>query len=370
MTNMHKWLLWALFPLTLLCSSCNDELDLTAEYKNITISYALLNPNDEVHYFKIYKGFLTDDNALEEAGNWENIYYHVDTIEVRFEEYNAAGTLSRSAILDTTTAIEKESGYFANPKQLLYYSTWTLDPECTYRLVIKNRNTDEEVYAETNIVGNCKISRPASQNPFNSKDNNGPKFVLTGDGSGTAKSNNVSIVDFYLIFHYIEVDNNTQAVTHKTVRKKMNGSYKAPQSDGDVSFDSFTPSDFLQTLKQQIEPNSSVTRYADTVSGDGKPYFCLQVQAWSANSEYYTYQTVANPGSSIVQDRQEYTNFVSENSTAYGLLASRNSCTRTFKFDNTNSNNNEDSLVNGIYTKDLGFDYYRNSPEFFEVTSQ
>ena len=46
--------------------SCRP-LDLSAEYKDITISYAILNPNDEVHYFKVYKGFLTDGNAYEAA---------------------------------------------------------------------------------------------------------------------------------------------------------------------------------------------------------------------------------------------------------------------------------------------------------------
>ena len=161
--TLLRLLLAAFFPLTILMSACHDEPDLTGDYKNITISYGILNMNDPVHYFKVYKGYLTDENALVEASNWDNIYYNVDSIEVRFEEYSASGVLQRSAVLDTTTQVAKEEGYFANPRQLLYYSTWQLNPDCKYRLVIKNRNSGEEVYAQTTIVGECKFSRTRSE---------------------------------------------------------------------------------------------------------------------------------------------------------------------------------------------------------------
>ena len=82
-----------------------EKLDLTADYRDITISYGILNVKDNVHYFKIYRGYLTDQNAYVEAGNWDQIYYSIDSIEVRFEEYKD-GKMVRSAILDTTTAIK------------------------------------------------------------------------------------------------------------------------------------------------------------------------------------------------------------------------------------------------------------------------
>jgi len=356
-----------LLPALLLClafftQSCDNNLDLTADYKNITVSYSLLNMSDPVHYFKVYRGYLTDENAYIQAGNWENIYYPVDSIEVIFEEYDERGRLLRTATLDTTTAIQKEEGYFANPRQLLYYSTWQLNQDYNYKLRIKRLSTGDEVYAETNVVGVCKINKPISQNPFNSKNNNGPKFVLTGEGSASARDRNVAIADFYITFNYIEVDKNTSAVTHKSITKKMNSSYKKPASDGDISYDDFTPNDFFRFLTQNIQPNSNVVRYVDTI--EGQPYFCLKVDSWFANEQYYTYQMVASPNSSIVENRMEYTNFVSDDKSAYGLLASRNHTYKLFKFDNTNGSNNEDSLVKGSFTKDLGFDYYRNSPEF------
>ena len=159
--KVKYWIFVGLLPFVFCFTGCKQDLDLTANYKDISIAYSLLNLKDSVHYFKIYRGFLTDGNTYSHASNWNDIYYPVDSIEVRLEEY-VNGTLSRSAVLDTTTAIDKESGTFANPKQLLYYSTWTIHPEAKYKLVIKHRNTGVEVYAESLVVGNFSIRRPIS----------------------------------------------------------------------------------------------------------------------------------------------------------------------------------------------------------------
>jgi|GEM_PF-559473 hypothetical protein len=360
-------ILAALMPLALFFSACNDTPDLTADYKDISIAYGILNINDPIHYFKVYKGFLTDENTLVQASQWENIYYPIDSIEVRLEEYNDHGIRQRSAVLDTTTAINKESGYFANPRQLLYYSDWTLNPDCRYRLVIKHKNSGKEVYAETNVVDNCKFTRPLSQNPFSSDSPTdvAPTFLVEGGGGLSTRDRNVAISDFYITFHYIEVDNNTQQVAHKTIKKKMNSGFMMPQSNGNITFDKFKPSDLLSMIAQGMSPNNNLTRYVDTV--DGRPYFCLEVEAWLANTEFYNYYNISNPHGDIVQQRMEYTNFVSDDGDAYGLIASRNRSRIILKFDNT-TGHNEDSLVNGHFTKNLNFDYYRNSPEFFEVT--
>lgn len=357
-----------LLPAAILLGSCKDQLDLTADYKDITISYGIINVQDPIHYFKIYKGYLTDENSLVQASDWNNIYYPVDSIEVRLEEYNENGALTFSDILDTTTVIPKNEGYFANPRQLLYYSTHQLDPEKKYRLVIKRLNTGKEVYAETLPVGTCKMTRPIDQNPFNSKDDNGPKFLVTGEGSSSAKDKHAAICDFYLTFHYLEIDKTTGERSHKSLTRKMNASYRTPQSDGDIYFDGFKPTTLLRFLEEHIPENDNVVRYIDSL--DGLPYFCLEIEAWLANDHFRIYQQVANPNTSIVQNRLEYTNFVSDDNDAYGLLASRSSVRRVFKFDNTNGKHNEDSLVRGSITGKLNFDFYRNSPEFIDLSQE
>ena len=340
----------ALFAAAVLLPQCKP-VDLTADFKDITISYGILNAKDNVHYFKVYRGYITDGNAYEAAGDWDNIYYPVDSIEVRLVEYRN-GQVLRSAVLDTTTMVPKDEGDFHNPKQLLYYSDWQLDTENTYRLVIHRKSTGDAVYAETMIVGGLSIRRPMLS--WNMNHNSQYKILFSS-------AENAAMYDLYLTFYYIEVDNSTGAVEHKTITRRINGDYIRATSGADVSFTGFTPQSFFTTIVQGIGTNPHVTRYIDSI--DGQPYHCIRLSAWAADQNYLTYREVSIPGSSIVQNRLEYTNFVSEDESAYGLLASRNCGYVDLIMENT-MGHSEDTLVLSPRTRHLNFDYYRNSPEF------
>ena len=326
-------------------------IDLTADYKDITVTYGFMNIKDDVHYFKIYRGFLTDGNAYDVAGEWDKIYYPVDSIEVVLQEFRD-GQLLRSAVLDTTTMIPKDEGYFHNPKQLLYYSDWQLDVENVYKLVIRRHTSGDEIYAQTVMVGDFSIRRPmvswnmCYEQPY--------KISFFS-------AENAAMYDLFLTFYYIEVDNSTGAIEHKQITRRINGDYIRATSGNEVSYIGFIPETFFTTIIQGIETNERVTRYIDSI--DGQPYHCIRLTAWAADQNYLTYREVSNPGTSIVQNRQEYTNFVSDNESAYGLLASRNYANTDLMMDNS-SGHNEDTLVKSARTRRLNFDYYRNSPEF------
>lgn len=332
-------------------ASCDQKVHLAADYKDISITYALLNKNDSIHYFKIYRGYLTEDNAYEAAMDWNNIYYPVDSIEVRLEEYSEYGTLLRSALLDTTTVIGKQNGMFANPKQLLYYSTWKLDPDNTYKLVIKHLDTGEEVYARTSIVGDFSVRNPQQTWNMNLEKPSTIKFYA---------AHNAAAYDLYLHFYYVEVNRHTGKIEHKSLKKKLNADFIRSTSTGEVSFIGYVPKSFYTFVAQNLEPNDDVVRYIDAV--DGRAYCCIRLELWAADKTFLTYYNVSTPGSSIVQNRLEYTNFVSSDKNAYGILASRNSCHRDLQFNPME--HNEDTLVKGAATRHLGFDYYRNSPLF------
>lgn len=351
MNKRNSFILGFLAVILVVMSACNDELNLAADYKDISFTYAMLNPKDSIHYFKIYKGFLTDENAYEAAFDWKNIYFPVDSIEVRLEEYSEHGTKLRSAVLDTTTRVDKESGYFAHPKQLLYYSTWNLNLDCKYRLVIKHVNTGKEVYAETPIVGNFSVRYPMQTWNVNQDKASTIKFYA---------ANNAAAYDLYLHFYYIEVDRQTGAIEHKVVTRKLNSDFIRSTTADEISYVGFIPKTLFTIIRQSMEPNDKVDRYIDAV--DGIAFNCIRLELWAVGSTFLTYYNVSHPSSSIVQNRLEYTNFVSDDKDAYGILTSRNSCYRDLQF--TSMDHNEDTLVRGSVTGDLGFGYYRNSPLF------
>jgi hypothetical protein len=347
-----------LLGVIVLCG-CHDKPNLIADYKDVTISYGVLNINDDIHYFKIYRGFITEDNALVEAGNWDNVYYPVDSIEVRLEEY-MNGVRTRGEILDTTTSVAKEDGFFPSPKQMLYYSEMKLNPEATYRLVIRHVNTGEEVYAETVMVGDLSIRIPMNSWNFNlaDQDNNPITAPIR-----FYEANNAAAYDIYLTFYYIEVDTVRNVVEHKSVTERLTPSViYASSSSSENFYTGFAPKTFFTFLAQSIQPKAGVVRYIDAI--DGRQYYCFKMQIWAVSDVYVKYVDASTPNQSIVQDRVLYTNFVSANQNAYGFLASRNYCTRNLTMSSID--HNEDTLVKGSITGHLGFDYYRNSPFFHE----
>ncbi len=356
MTIFKHWklcLITFLTALSILNNGCQQQIDLTAEGKNISFTYAIIDRSDDRHYFKIYKGFLTDENAFVQAGDWGNVYYHPDSIEVRLEEYNAAHTLLRTQVLDTTTSIPKDEGYFPSPKQLLYYSDWILDEENTYRLVIHHKNSGEEVYAETPIAGHFSLRRPTNSWNMN---------LMTPYSIQFYPSANAAAYDLLMTFAYIEVDNTTGEITHKSFTRRLNSDLiHTPSTTSQVSYSAFTPHDFYRIIAQSIQPNPNVTRYIDAI--DNQPYRCLRLSVWSATQDFLYYKEVSTPSSSIVDNRLEYTNFISSDENAYGLLASRTSTYVDLMLDNSQGHN-EDSLVLGAQTRALNFGYYRNSPLF------
>lgn len=92
----------------------------------------------------------------------------------------------------------------------------------------------------------------------------------------------------------------------------------------------------------------------------------MRLTVWGGDINYLTYREVATPSSSIAQNNLEYTNFVSSDESAYGLLASRNYSSTDLMMDNS-TGHNEDTLVMSNRTRRLNFDYYRNSPEFLDL---
>ena len=61
-----KYVLIALLLIPVLYS-CNNKLNVNANWKDITVVYGLLSQNDDTAYMKISKAFLGPGNAMQYA---------------------------------------------------------------------------------------------------------------------------------------------------------------------------------------------------------------------------------------------------------------------------------------------------------------
>ena len=318
--------------------SCTPDLDLNAEYKDVTVVFGLLNPSDSSHYVKIYKGFLTDGNAYEVASYLENISY-IDSIDVALEEY-VNNVLIRTITMDTTTSVPKDSGDFAYPVQILYYTSETLNQAAIYKLKIVNKYTGKVITGETPVVNDFVISSPMTSTlNLNIVRESFIKFK---------KASNATAYDIYETFYYFEVDKASgEIVKNGSITRKINSTMLRSQS-AEIS-QPYKPSLIFTAIANNIEPDNSVVRYR---SG----YDCVEMKVWAAEDDYVTYLDVNTQSSGVVIDRNEFTNLVSNDNSALGIFSSRNVSIKSYDI----SNASEDSLVLGSLTGELGFDYYRN----------
>ena len=325
-----------LLTLTALFAACKPEVDLTGEYKNITVVYGVLNPDDNVQYIKVYKGYLVNGDARIPAQNLDSISFYTK-IQVLLEEYNSTtNQLFKTIELDTTTSVPINAGDFVNPTRVLYYTAEPINAQNRYKLRIIHKETGKEIYAETPIVSGIRITKPATNvMNLNSLSQNTLEM--------TSINNNAKAYSVKLKFYYIEQDNHTREVKHGKIERN----YTQYLLRGDKL--NFVPKQIYETIAANLTPNSNVTRYTDSTN-------CIEFEVWGTTEELARYIEINAPSSSVSQNQRIYTNLVSKDNSAYGIFASRGSYSKRFSF--SVGSGSEDTLVKGKNTGHLNFDYY------------
>ena len=78
----------SLLTLVMLLNACSTDVDLYADYKNITVVYGLLDSDKDTNYVKINKAFLGPGNALEIAMIEDSCNYPYK-LDAKIVEYRA-----------------------------------------------------------------------------------------------------------------------------------------------------------------------------------------------------------------------------------------------------------------------------------------
>ena len=115
------------FPLfTIIFASCSTDVDLYAEYKDIPIIYAMLDPKSDTNYVKITRAFCGTNDSPINANNVTLIAdssnypgkLDVHIIELKSVHGDVYQPTGRTFALDTITLHDKEEGTFYSPDQL------------------------------------------------------------------------------------------------------------------------------------------------------------------------------------------------------------------------------------------------------------
>ena len=317
--------LFSIIAMLFVFNACSTDVDLYADYKEITVVYGLLDSGADTNFIKINKAFCGDNDnpvdALETAQIADSSNYP-GKLDAKLVEYRANASSSNfkktdvEYPLDTITVHNKDLGIFYAPDQLVYYTNRKIkanNEQYKYRYELEIVRGDSIVSAVTDIVGGKGFYLPQSTINFSSS--------VTKGSVSWSRCPNASIYEVVFKFHFVEVGPNNDSI-HRVMTWPLGShpEYTLNYENGLYSV-SFTPSMFFYNLSTYLG--------ADTLKNVERLIFepSLEVSIAAGGDELYNFITVNGPSSSIVQTLPEYTNVKG----GYGVLSSRYMLTKRMK---------------------------------------
>jgi len=327
------------FMILLGFASCANDLVVMAPYTGMPVVYCILNQKDSVHYLRLEKSFLGEDNAYEMARQTDSIYYPGATV---FLERWADGEMKEQLAMLRVQNPVRDSGIFTNDPNYLYQSTALIRGNTEYRLNISIPSTGTKVTATTHTVNDFKVVKPESYKknlPFSSYDNYQTVEWITTPFT--------RVYHLMIRFHYLEVKNSD--TLNLTVNWNIGQFISQSTKGGELMTAEILQRNFYKWLGNKIEkPSPDIQRLADKKAID----FVFTV----GGDEIYTFMEIYKEDSGILKEKPVFTNIVN----GIGLFSSRFEQSVIGK---SLSDHSIDSLAYGIYTKNLRFadsqnDYY------------
>lgn len=332
MTRYHSY--W-LVVLIVAFFGCRTDFDVTANYEEIPVVYGLLDIQDSVHYLRIQWAYLDKStSAIEQAQIPDSIYYP-DILEVTITPATGKDHFKLDRVLGDMIGLPKEEGLFSTKGHVLYRFEGQLKTGVLYQLSITNQLTGKTVTATAAMVGPFTSFLPTKNYVIN----------WTGDTSDVVGfkwnvNQDAFVFDLSITFYYYE----TPSGASDSTLKKLEWSILTNRLANIITqefFISYTyPSElFYRYIGNHLETLPGVKRSPDKV------LFRLTAGG-NELGQLIANQQVQN-GITSGMALERYTNIEG----GYGIFSSR----YLLEFENPIGHATRDSLREGKYTKELGF---------------
>lgn len=312
--------------------ACNNELEINAPYKDITVVYSALDAADDTNWVRVHKSYLGTEGITGGNSNPDSLYYN--NLLVKIEELDGNGnTTGQWALQRDNVSHQMDSGFFTTEGFHLYRLDQLLNTSRTYRLVIEKLDgTGPQVTATTPMVNNFNITEPKGLLPIS--------FGKNGEVFAWSQARNARIYQGFIRLHYVEVANGSLAdSSRKYVDYNFPVSYGTSLNGGGQDIDVNLGYDtYYRFLFNSIGVNENVKRF----------FRGIDMYVVAGADDLATYINVSQPAEGIVQDKPFYSNVTN----GAGIFSSR---ANTSKLGIKLSGASLDSLVKGIYTCDLRF---------------
>jgi hypothetical protein len=329
--RLSKLIVLSLTILTM--AACDNDIDINAPFKDITVVYSLLDGTKDTNWVRVHRAYLGKEGM--DGGNQvpDSIYYK--NLQVKIEEVSANGTVLNSWLLQRDdNSRQMEEGYFTTSGYHLYRFDQNINPNNSYRLTIEKPDGEgDPVTGITPIVGGFNVTEPRGVQKVT--------FGRSGQNFSWEQPKNGRIHQAMIRFYYVEINRNNKS---DSVRKYVD--YQLPTKLGTTLNGSTTTqivnnvpySTYYRYLSNTIPFNENVNRF----------FRKMDVYVVCGADDFATYISVSQPAEGIVQDKPFYTNVTN----GAGLFSSRGF---TDKTNMELSSISLDSLFNGVFTCGLRF---------------
>ncbi len=322
-----------LMMLGFLFSSCENDVDINADYEEVTVVYGLLNQADDRQYIKITKAFQTDGDVFVAAKDPKNSMYDPKDLEVWLDEYSN-GSFRKTIYLDSVLINNKDTGDFYSPYEIVYATPKgeKLRQKYEYRLSIKVKSSGKIIEAKTTLVHDFDINRPLAIQKYASFSGNYNQKV------DWDVAENGTLYQLVIRFFYTENPQSGPSTSHYVDMVFPTKRHNKNDSKPNMTIE-FSGTAFYQNLEAKMTlPEAGMTRYSDSL------YYIFAV----ADEDFTVYMDINGPSNSVVQERPAYSNI----SGGVGLFSSRYTKIRYFAGLSVLS---QEELIKGQYTNKLGF---------------
>jgi len=340
-------------------ASCNNDLDITADWKDISVVYGVLNAQDTVHYVKLNKAFLGQGDVMTMAQEFDSLHFNQEKTGLRLVAYNRVGgqfVATKVVEMEAADEILKPEGIFSSPTQIVYKTTEQLDHNRFYSAEVYDKGVDSVIASNTipiDVLGSLQMTRPNSYAPLNLVPNS---YVSKAEWRSLEGG---KLYELKIRFYYVE-----QQITDlsDTLHKHIDWIFPYRQSNGITGEErmsiSIDAEQFLNFLAVNIQEDPDVYRQVagmfgvQGATGFSITHSCMDFTLLAAGEELSTYILLNEGSGSMVTERPEYTNI--EN--GLGILSSRTS--DFIEGVKINNLSNDEIAFNDI-TKHLNFAYFR-----------
>lgn len=332
---MKKTIFYFLLTSLFFVTSCSNDFDVTAEWKDIPVVYGTLSLQDEAHYIRVEKAFLDPkSSALDIARNPDSLYYANATVQLERVSNGQVFTLSR--VDGNLEGLVREDGIFAESPNWLYKissAAIELQGGEVIRLLIDRGNGLPVVTAQT-IVQEEGVQRgPTPGSSFNFVGND--DTVVRWSSPAEAK-----IFDVKLILRYVEVPkDNSGPPVEKSIEWQWAQGKRFEFFEAQYTL-SKPGTEFFEVLANSIPEDETLNRFFQGID--------VEIISGGEALEKYINVALANSGITGSQEIPSYTNL----SEGLGIFSSINYLvTKNYLLTATT----RDSLRNGSITGHLNF---------------